>query len=666
MIPALGTLPRRVWAGYLWLPAAATLLWLITLIPWDFGFATDYSIFNYANHKCCMGWPETRGMFEIGRPLAGIVISIYMMFPSSIADFATLRFFNGALLIGLSYWCYVIFAGLSERHRFLALIYACLIFTLPFAVLWIIWLSSTGIGLINVGLTAAAFTLVNKAYAKMGATRALLAAAGYIILLTTFYLYPVTSYFFLVFTCWRMLTTSEKTVYRDAARSLSELVAVGILSIVFLISVDLLAPRLTMLLYGTYQAPIGAYSFSLVADPIVRLKKFLFYVEYAFRMWLFDVPNVLPVLTSLLAIVAIVVRLRKATRHQIMRAAMRALIVAMVMIMTAAPVVAAAGGFIALRTVFVTSAIAVAVLLFAVKGAVEKLGGNALVKLCLGLLLLVGVCSAILRATTYAAQATAEVNFLRHALAGVPDDQTIVIEDAPGSDRIFDFQLPADFGPLAFNTPQPADTQFGLVRAVLRELGLPFADRKIIPLGSLRYTADLSGDPGQYRVDMAGAGYRWANVRSRSKDWATVRVSPLSYGSSGVNALIDLGAVSFWESIAGFPVHYSIEFLNICRTIKSYSLAAPYAEPQRMPLEWDVRTSNGDAEPATVIDKQNAQVGWQSLERRTFSVSPEAGCAKKIDFTFYRTGQPPILRIGNIEIDATPSVARVFSLETEE
>ena len=56
-----------------------------------------------------------------------------------------------------------------------------------------------------------------------------------------------------------------------------------------------------------------------------------------------------------------------------MRAAMRALIVAMVMIMTAAPVVAAAGGFIALRTVFVTSAIAVAVLLFAVKGAVEKL-----------------------------------------------------------------------------------------------------------------------------------------------------------------------------------------------------------------------------------------------------------------------------------------------------
>ena len=107
------TLARYVWIDHLWLPAATTLLWLLTLIPWDFGFATDYSIFNYANHKCCMGWPETRGMFEIGRPLAGIVISIYMMFPSSIADFATMRYLNGALLIGLSYWCYAILAAID-------------------------------------------------------------------------------------------------------------------------------------------------------------------------------------------------------------------------------------------------------------------------------------------------------------------------------------------------------------------------------------------------------------------------------------------------------------------------------------------------------------------------------------------------------------------------
>ena len=130
------------------------------------------------------GLARDPGDVRIGRPLAGIVISIYMMFPSSIADFATLRFFNGALLIGLSYWCYVIFAGLSERHRFradlcLSDFYSALRRTLDH------------LAVLNrhrphqCRVHCAVFTLVNKAYAKMGATRALLAAAGYIILLAT-------------------------------------------------------------------------------------------------------------------------------------------------------------------------------------------------------------------------------------------------------------------------------------------------------------------------------------------------------------------------------------------------------------------------------------------------------------------------------------------------
>ena len=78
----------------------------------------------------------------------------------------------------------------------------------------------------------------------------------------------------------------------------------------------------------------------------------------------------------------------------------------------------------------------------------------------------------------------AELNFLRRSRLKIPEPETIVVEFAPLIDRIFDFPLSLDFRAFAFNNPLPADTQFGIVKAVLNELGLPSADRKIIPLGT--------------------------------------------------------------------------------------------------------------------------------------------------------------------------------------
>src|ERR1039457_1968009 len=172
----------------------------------DFGIFNDYWIWSYNHHQCCIYFPETSHLFWIGRPLGALLLNLHFLWFDKARDLSVGRAVSLLFLMGTLGIAATLFQRSLNVGRHTAWALSTLVFLLPASLLYVLWLTNFVPGTLNVFLATLAYFLVDRSYsAHRVSKRRLLAAFGYSLLLLSFYIYPPTSYFFLVFTAARVV-----------------------------------------------------------------------------------------------------------------------------------------------------------------------------------------------------------------------------------------------------------------------------------------------------------------------------------------------------------------------------------------------------------------------------------------------------------------------------
>src|ERR1035438_306816 len=160
----------------------------------SYGVHNDYSTLTYPHNRCCLQYPETEHLFRIGRPIGGVLLNAHLLPFTSIQSFAWGRFGSFLVLaatILISAQIFVRYIGVPPTHALLA---NTLLFLLPSASLFVIWLTNFVPGTLNIALATVSYFLVARSY-EGGMRRS--AVAGYCLLFLTFFIYPPSAYWFL-------------------------------------------------------------------------------------------------------------------------------------------------------------------------------------------------------------------------------------------------------------------------------------------------------------------------------------------------------------------------------------------------------------------------------------------------------------------------------------
>jgi hypothetical protein len=123
-------------------------LFFLPIFGHQFGYINDYTIFEYDNHQCCLGFPETMQLFAIGRPLQAILLNIQLLFVSDVPSLQTMRIFF-VLLIGAAATLFYFYVQSNFNiARYSAAFLALLIFTLPSMVINSFWVAQSIPGIV--------------------------------------------------------------------------------------------------------------------------------------------------------------------------------------------------------------------------------------------------------------------------------------------------------------------------------------------------------------------------------------------------------------------------------------------------------------------------------------------------------------------------------------
>ena len=623
--------------------ALAGLLLVIFLGPLflDYGVHNDYSALAYPHNRCCMQYPETGHLFNIGRPIGGVLLNAHLLPFTTIGSFAWGRFFSFLVLaatILISAQIFVKYIGVSPIH---ALLVNTLVLLLPSALLFVIWLTNFVPGILNIALATVSYYLVARSYE--GGPR-WSAVAGYCLLFVTFFIYPPSSYWFLFFTSAKVLFSKDADWVRRRREVAGEVVGCIALSVVYFFVVKVTTPGLARFAYGGYVPEQGAYNFAVAGSLGARVEVLKRYFSLASTVWFpeFLAPGIL-LLASVAALVVACslertdidqVRLRRSWWQRIG-------VLLGVALLSSVPVTASAGGFASFRTVCATG------------GIVALLWGCAIIQLSrartsttFGAMMLVGLlaaasAAAAIRLNAAAFNANLECRYIREKVAAFDGKVTRVLLRVPErGDVIVDKPLMLEFRQMATNFFPIT----GIVTAAMEERGLDARGVTILPVApDGKFT--LAEVPGMGVIDMAGAGFQGASSGTVKHQQIVLSQRPLS-GCCSVMHAFDEDKNNFFEEDRGFPAELSMSIPDGCQEVGEYGFTA-HVQANRMPLAWKFYGRDNSSAEWNQLDSRENEPVWADLETRTYPIAAPV-CFSDYKIEVLRGGDARLLRIGKV------------------
>jgi hypothetical protein len=635
---------------------------LFTGIFLDYGVHNDYSVFTYNNHRCCLHYPESQHLFWIGRPLGALLLNINLLFVSSIAGFKWLRLFSFGLTVLLFLAIHYQFKRETPGLARESLLTAFAIAILPAPILYVFWITNAVPGLLTAILATLAYIRVYDGYLTGDAR---LAKRGYALLFVTFLIYPATSYFFLLFTCWRVLTNAKILERKWFMRTAFEFVMMGMMSGVYFIFLKLTnTPTFVKIFFSDLQPrPGGAYVASLASSLEERLAPALEYVRRAAELWFQEWIGHPLVLSAIILAVFIPATLLAARRDTAplgsgfaRLAVARLLAPLFAFVVSAAPIVLATAGFVATRNSYVGSAIVALVVLTSIIGIAACLGRRRAGYIVIAVLCVVAILAGSYRLTSAAFNAHQELSYVRRALAQysphingvmiyVPADNSTIV-GPPISDAYDDFYFMG-------TNRTPIE---GFPRGVLKELGLDYRNLPVSFTNAQQ--AVVVHVKGNIEVCMDGAGFyipdpgkscliREGQVKEEQPGhtdlWITLHApdNPVFGIAQAFDGSITPG--SFWETRINEPVIFDIDYKKPM-VMRTYSIhAGPYV-PYRMPTAWKVFGSN-DENTWDLLQEETGVKPWQVNEQRTYAIPGDKPAYRDYRVEFDKAGDDKILRI---------------------
>ena len=632
----------------------------------EFGIHNDYSAWDYDNSNCCLGYPESTHLLAVGRPLGALLLNIQFLFFDSVSDFAPARFLSFGFILasaGLMHY-YLTKRLLLAQGWALALVFC--IFTLPSSQLYIIWVTNFIPGSFNVFLACLSYLIMDTVWRNRSLPQKTVAnivgiITASLIFTISLFIYPPTALFFLVFTFANVLFSKISLWATTRLR-----VAIDVLFCSFYMAVYFILIRFVyfpLLSYydsdfGAYLASINkSYEFSITSDFSSKIQLLFLITRTALNGWNTKVDNDFSTEVFLLLLAMGVVltffhfftfqtSLNKSQplRQKFSLVLQGVAACSLLLILSISSLLISAGGFVAYRTIFPYSAMAILILFwlfYKVTQAISEKKRKAVVN---SLLIVITIIAAIVTQTNLlntALGAHTELNFIRHSLATVDFSRVNrLIFVKPFGDGVFtDKNSNHEFSYMATNLAFVG----GIVRVALSELHVDQSSLRITPIDPDSKQKLYIDKKMSHIINMNNAR-TFDTTQAKSSSIVYVEASHVS-GCCPLQHAFDKNNHTFWEYDKHLPVWLEIDYGDNPTSVTRYSLRT-HILPERMPRSWELLASeHGDS--WIVLDRRENQVEWNIFESRTFLIQASR------QFRYYRIvfqeGISPItLRIGDI------------------
>lgn len=166
-----------------------------------FGYHNDYRVFDYSNRDCCFGYPETKHLLAIGRPILAVLLNIQLMF---VSDMQSLQFMHVFSVITISVAASLFFLHITNIlyiNRYSAAVLSVLTFTLPSMSINSFWVANFVSEIVPLFIVLFAHHLISKPNNNSG----LIIVAVFSLIFISLLIYPPATLFFVTLTFIKFL-----------------------------------------------------------------------------------------------------------------------------------------------------------------------------------------------------------------------------------------------------------------------------------------------------------------------------------------------------------------------------------------------------------------------------------------------------------------------------
>lgn len=489
----------------------------------DFAVHNDYMIWSYDNHKCCMRFPESTHLLSVGRPIGAILLNLHFATFTEIKSLAIGR----AISLLTTICAYYLFClTLVKNYRFpplFSVITGFLIFLLPSAILYVVWLTNFVPGSFTALLSVAAYFLISWRREKLETNSKSLRSCflsrvfGYFLLFISFFIYPPVGIFCLIFPLiWALFMGSEQWARERREIFIQVGTVVSLLILYFVATKFVVTPMLSRYSEAVrdYVLPTSNYQFALSTNPFNKLYLVDEFFAITFNLW---TSNYLPrfYLFVLLFVIGIGIwklfelwhggRRVESTNVALQRTATVICLIGI----GAAPVFVPKDGFVAYRIVFTAASMAVVLFLWGLHEFCSVFNNGRALTISIVTVVLLCLVFSNIRVQVFVDNVHREYEFVRNAVRGLNrDNLTKIVVLAPEwGAQIVRGQLFYDFRYMGTNFAR----MDGIVRAALRELGMPRRNVRKINVSFVPHSIAESPEVMKYFcpcIDMMWAGFQ--------------------------------------------------------------------------------------------------------------------------------------------------------------
>ena len=615
--------------------AAAIILALSPSLFFSFGYHNDYQQWAYDSHTCCLQYPETNMLIDIGRYFGAFAQNLQSFTIHTLDDLWWWRLIGILSVAGLAiYYLYIV--SLRRPPTWQNACLSVAVFTLPtmqFQAVWVamyaFWTPPILLSLATAHLLVRAtdpgillkigdrYTLPDHRALWRSAQLTLLAFSS---MLAACFFYPMSATVVLV-PAAHLLLNESKQQFRQMAMLAAVLLGSAFVAL-FAIHKFIVLPHLSNVPY------LGEYGYNLSSDLLAAASQRLgYYLREGAYLWLgLEIP-LFPALIGIASIIAVIYCAVRIYRRSIGAGELLNVLLACALIIVAVAPVLIVGQFsVTYRIRLAMNGIELLILFWLLKQL--PIGSSRLASLFAAL----GIGCSFVDVYGTSAAAHAEHVLYSKSVANLSrgDFHSIAILRPDCCRRALGFPLRVDFGVLA-----PATGIFDLLIGPRYNGEAAFdVSTLVLPSGEALLRAvernddrlPLGVEENAVVIDTSSI-YGVPSFNNISSRLATVSARPLDMSRGGVrygpaNAVDGLRN-TFWEvARVSFPVSLELEFPT-ARALTGYSLST-VEETRRMPSSWEICVSSDRINWRRLQEMTEGQP-WKNDEIRHYEVGPTTG-----------------------------------------
>lgn len=277
----------------------AVVLFFMPIFGHQFGYINDYTIFEYDNHLCCFGFPETTQIIAIGRPLQALLLNIQLLFVGDIQSLQLMRLFF-VFMIGTAATLFFLYVQSNLNiGRYSAALLAVLTFTLPSMVINSFWVTQSIPGIVPLFLVLFAHFWMQKRNSS-DHNKTFVIVGVFSLIFCSLLIYPPATFFFLTLTFIKFVFGPKDIIRAKLADISAEVMILLAACIVYFLSIKyVLKPILLMSNFGeldfqrhynNIDTANSAYKFSLSFDLVSKITRIHDLFVMDFSAWFPQLP----------------------------------------------------------------------------------------------------------------------------------------------------------------------------------------------------------------------------------------------------------------------------------------------------------------------------------------------------------------------------------------